>query len=197
MPALGALVEVQMVGSVEHVEPVEAVLARVAVHDVQQHDDAHAVRGVDEFAQVVRRAVPAAGGEEARDLVAEAGVVGMLHDRHQLDHVVPEVLDAWQDVAGEFLVRADAQLRRRDAHVRFVDASALGLRRPRVSKDVPLRRGRVPEDGVVDGRHGHVLGDAGDPGRHTLDAFARRQHHGDLTLPLELERGPTDEETPP
>ena len=46
------------VGAVELVEAVDGVLARVAVHHIQQDDDATTVRVVDQLFQLFRRSIP-------------------------------------------------------------------------------------------------------------------------------------------
>lgn len=71
VPAAAALVEVLVVGAVELVDAIEDVLARVRVHDVEQDGDTHAMRGINQLLQLLWCAVARAGGEEARNLVAE------------------------------------------------------------------------------------------------------------------------------
>ena len=104
MSSLGALMEVQVVAAVEHVQTIEHVLGCVAVHHVQQHGDSHAMCSINELLEVIWEAIATARRKEAVDLVAETGVVGMLHDCHQLNSVVAQVLDAGQDVLGKLLV---------------------------------------------------------------------------------------------
>lgn len=62
----------------------------------------------------------------------------------------------------------------------LVDTCTGGLGRTLILELVSLRRGRVPEPGLIDRGHGQILGDSGDPGRDALDARARGQDHGDL-----------------
>ena len=149
VPPPRALVEVLVVATVEHVQAVEDVLGGVRVHDVQQDGDAHAVGGVDEFFEVFGVAVAGGGGEEGVDLVAEGGVVGVFHHRHQLDGVVSQVSYPGEGVLGEFFVGCDFGLRGGDADVGFVDAGGGGFGGARVLEVVGL--GRVVEAGVVDG----------------------------------------------
>jgi hypothetical protein len=107
---LGTVVEVAAVGAIHLVKAVEDVLGGVAVDDVQQYDQAETVGRVNELLEVLGGAVATAGCEEAVDLVAETGVVSVLHDGHELDHVVAQVFDAGQHVLGELLVGGDAEL---------------------------------------------------------------------------------------
>lgn len=96
--------EVQMVAAVKHVQAIKYVLGCVAVHHIEQHCDAHAVRRVNELLEVIWKTISAACSEEAVDLVSKTGIVGMLHDRHQLYSVVSQALDSWEDVLCELLV---------------------------------------------------------------------------------------------
>ena len=165
-------VKVAVVRAVEHVEAVEHVLGRVAVHDVEQHQHAQAVRRVDQLLELLGRAEPTRDGVEARDLVAEAGVVRVLHDAHELDAVVAEVGDHRQHVARELEIRRDARLARRHAHVCLVDLEALvgAEHRPLVPPLVGLARRRIPVD-RVEQRVAALLHDAPRPRR---DAIHRR-----------------------
>jgi len=54
-------------------------------------------------------------GKEVCDLIAKAGVVCVLHDGHELDAVVAEVLDPWEDVVSEVVIGGDLALWRRDS----------------------------------------------------------------------------------
>src|SRR5690242_28446 len=108
--SLGALVEVLVVAAVEHVQSIQDVLGGVAVDDVQKNGNAHAVRSVNELLEIIWEAVATACSEEAVDLVAEAGVVRVLHDSHELDGVVAQVLDSWEDVLCKLLVCSNLAL---------------------------------------------------------------------------------------
>src|SRR6266566_2909823 len=88
VPTLPTIVKVLMIRSVEFVEAIQDVLGRVAVDDIQKHNEAHAMSGVNKLFQVFRWPISAARGEEVVDLIAEACVVGMFHDSHELDHIV-------------------------------------------------------------------------------------------------------------
>lgn len=158
-----ARVEVTIIASVEHVQTVQYVLGSVAVNDIEEDGDSHAMCSVNQLFQVVWKSVAATRSEEAVDLVPETGVVGVFHDSHQLDGIVSQVLDARESVGSELFVACNFGLGRRDSDVSFVDASTARLCWPGMLEDVALFLGRVPESGVVDGRNRQVLGDAGDP----------------------------------
>ena len=150
--ALYALVKVLVIAAVELVQTVKHVLGRVTVDDIQQDGDSQAVGRVHQLFQIIGQAVATAGGKEAVDLVAETGVVGVLHDCHELNDVVAKVLYARQNVVSEFFVARDLWVGRRNADVGLVDAGAARLRRPLVLEDVAFLLGRVPEAGIVDRR---------------------------------------------
>lgn len=118
---------------------------------------------VDQFFQIIGVSVAATSSIEAVDLVSEAGVVRMLHDSHELDDIVSQMLDSRQDVGRELLVGRNLGLGRRDANVCLVDACACGLRWFRMLEDILLVLGRVPKSGIVDGGDGELLCDACNP----------------------------------
>lgn len=107
-----AFVEILVIRSIEVIQAIEDVLGSMAMHDVEQHSEAHSVGRVDKFLEVLWRPVPAAGGEEVVDLVAKACVVCMLHDGHELDDVVTEATNPGKHVLGKFFVRGNTQFRR-------------------------------------------------------------------------------------
>jgi hypothetical protein len=51
------------------------------------------MRSINQLLQILGGPVATARREEVVHLVPEAGIVGMLHDGHQLDSVVAKVLD--------------------------------------------------------------------------------------------------------
>lgn len=62
---------------------------------------AQAVGGIDELLELFGRAEAGRDGEEVGDLVAEGGVVGVLHHGHQLNGRVARLLDVGQQVLSE------------------------------------------------------------------------------------------------
>jgi hypothetical protein len=54
--------------------------------------------------------VSTAGGKEAGNLVAKGSIVSVLHDSHQLDSVVAQLLDTGQHVGRELCELANAGL---------------------------------------------------------------------------------------
>lgn len=107
----GPPVEVLMIGAIELVQSIEDILRGVAVNNVQQDNEAQAVGSVDQLLEVLRRAIPAAGGEEVVDLVAKTCIIGMLHDGHELYDIIAQRLDPWEHVLGELLVCGNPELR--------------------------------------------------------------------------------------
>lgn len=109
MIAARSVVEEAGLSAVELVEAVEDILGGVRVHHVEEHDETVAVRRVDQLLQLLRVSVAAANanaidqtaGRRRRSsfhspgrrvkvghLVAETGVVDVLHDGHELYGVV-------------------------------------------------------------------------------------------------------------
>ena len=86
--ALAGVMEKARVGPVEFVDSVEDVFRGVAVHDIQQHADSHAVSRVHQSFELFWSAVATGHGEKVGDLIAETRVVNVLHDRHDLDGVI-------------------------------------------------------------------------------------------------------------
>lgn len=130
MATLSTLVEIEMIGSIEHVQAIEHVLRCMTVHHIQQYHQPHIVGSVNQLLQILGGPVATACGKEIVHLVPEAGVVGVLHNGHQLDRVVAQVLDTREHVLGKFLVRGDPGVGRRDADVCLVDTQTLGLLGP-------------------------------------------------------------------
>jgi len=64
-------VEVEVIGSVEHIETVKDVLAGVRMDDIEQNDNAHAVGRVNELLEFLRGTVARACGKETGDLVSK------------------------------------------------------------------------------------------------------------------------------
>lgn len=172
MAALRAAMEVLVIRPVEHVQTIKHILGRMTMYHVEENNDAHAMGSVDQLLKVFRRAISAAGGEEVVDLVAEAGVVGMLHDSHQLDGIVPQIPYPREHGSSKLLVSRYAKLGGGDANMSFVDPKALGLLRPRMFELVLLGRWRVPEYRIICHGNRHVLGHIFDPSRKAICPLA-------------------------
>ena len=129
VPAARTVVEILVGRAVEEGESVALVPDGVGVHEVHDHQHPHAMRRVHEAHEVLGRAETRTRREEARHVVAEARVVGMLHHGHQLHHVVAGRLDARENVVAELRVGADLPLLLRHPHVRLVDARRLAAQR--------------------------------------------------------------------
>lgn len=168
MPTLCTLVEVEMIASVKHVKTVKNVLRCMAVHDIQQDCDTHAMGSIDQFLQLIWKPIATASSKEAVDLIAETGVVCMFHYGHQLDDIVTQVLYPREHVLSELLVRSYSSLGRGDTNVCLVDASALWLGRALVLEDILLLFRRVPEARIVNRGDAELLSNAGNPSRYAL-----------------------------
>jgi len=107
-------------------------------------------------------------------------VIGMLHDRHELNCIITETFDSPEDVLGEFFVRPHARLRSGDTNVRLVHLDCFWFRRSRVLPLVARAGRRVPEASIIDRRHLQILSDTLDPRGKALDSLAARGEHGNL-----------------
>jgi hypothetical protein len=68
----------------------------MTVNDVEKHGKTHAMCGVDEALEVLGRSVSRRDGEERGDLVAERGVVRVLHNGHPMkDQSEQELVSQW------------------------------------------------------------------------------------------------------
>jgi len=95
----------------------------------------------------------------------------VLHDRHELNSIIPKILNSRQDILRKLLVRAYPTFRSRDTDMGLIDRCVLGLGRARVLEYVCVRLGRVPKAGIINGGDAQVLGDAFDPGWQAFDAL--------------------------
>ena len=108
--ALCALVE-ELVGStVKEVEAFPGVLAGVGMDHVQKHRDAQLMGFINKPFQRLGSSETGGDRKEIADLVAERAVVGMLHDRHDLNGVVAKLVDAGQNVFPELIEGANLAL---------------------------------------------------------------------------------------
>ena len=123
--APGTFVEELVGGAVKFVDALPGVDAGVGMDHIQQHGDPHAVGGIDEGFQFLRGAEPGGGGIEVGDLVAEGGVVGVLHNGHDLQRVVAQGFDTGKDPVLKLGVGAHLGLFLGHADVAFVDQQVL------------------------------------------------------------------------
>mmetsp|Transcript_34329 Transcript_34329/g.87789 ORF Transcript_34329/g.87789 Transcript_34329/m.87789 type:complete len:515 (+) Transcript_34329:637-2181(+) len=136
--ALRAGVEVHAVGAIKHVDAVHDVLGGMAVHDVHQHHQAHAVRLVDHGLELVGGAAARRGRKEVGHVVAKGAVVRVLLDGHNLDGVVAIVADARQHILLEVGIRVDDGLLVGHTDVALVDAQRARALRARVLEHILL-----------------------------------------------------------
>ena len=87
----------------------------------------------------------------------------MLHNRHELDGVVAQLLDTREDITRKLCVGSDAIFVRRDPDMSFIDTKALGGRWGRVFELVTLFLGGIPESGIIRGGDIEILSDSTDP----------------------------------
>ena len=86
--------EVLVICSVKLVQTIRYILGSVAVNDIEQDGNAHAMSNVDQLHKVFWQTVSTASSEEAVDLVSKTRVVCVFHDRHELNSVVAKSTNA-------------------------------------------------------------------------------------------------------
>mmetsp|Transcript_38740 Transcript_38740/g.111253 ORF Transcript_38740/g.111253 Transcript_38740/m.111253 type:complete len:272 (-) Transcript_38740:147-962(-) len=146
--SLRAAVRVAVVGAVHLSDAVEGVRGGVRMHEVYQDLDAEPVGHIHHLLQLLGGARSAGGREEGGHVVAEATVVGVLRNGHELHGIVAHALDAGQHIAREVQVRGDLGIEGAHADVALVDLQGLRLRGSRVLERVHLRCGRLPKHTV-------------------------------------------------
>ncbi len=83
--------KVLVVSSVPHVDTLIDVLGRMGMYNVNDDFDSVLVRLVDQLLEFVRLSESGGDTEEVRDMVAKRAVVRMLHNSHDLNHVVTQL----------------------------------------------------------------------------------------------------------
>ena len=144
-----ARARVEVVRAVKFVDPLVEVLHVVGVHEVHDDRQPQFVGPADELLELLGGSEARRGGEEARDVVAERAVVGVLGDGHQLHGVVAVLFYNGQDLLGEFAVGAHPFALLGHAHVGLVDQQAASLRGVECVAAPVERLGRGPELGRV------------------------------------------------
>ena len=160
--------------AVKFVDAFTGIFAGMGVNDIQQHRDAHLVGSVDQFLQFLRHAEPGRSGKEIGNLVAKGCIVRMLHDSHDLNGVVTQILDAGQRVLTELIEGADFALLLRHTDVALIDEEILfGL-------EVGIRpvEGRHFVDRGTPGGGAGVLDDTGGIQGDAIQLLAVMYHNG-------------------
>lgn len=180
MATFASTMEVLVIGSVKLVQAVQNILGGVAMNDIEQYSNSQAVSGVNQLLEVLGGSISTAGSEEVVNLITKTGVVGMLHNRHQLDNIVAQIFDTGQHVSGELLVGGHTLFGGGDTDMGLVHSSTARLGWSGVLELVSLFSRRVPESSIVCGRDVQILSYVFDPRRETVNTFTRRQTKGDL-----------------
>jgi len=178
--SLGTTMEIAAICAIKLVQAVQHVLGGVTVDYVQKHNNSESVCSINELLQLLRCTISTACSKEAVDLVAEAGIVCMLHDSHQLNNIVSQMVYSRQHILCELLVQRHSQLWGRDSNVCFVDSCGEGLLRSRVLEHITFGGRRVPESTVINRRDVQILSDICDPSWDSFNSFAGGQDHGNL-----------------
>ena len=150
--SLASRVEVLMVCAVELIDTIQHVLGGVAVDDIEEHNNTQAVSSVDELLEILWGTISTACSVKVVDLVTKTSVVGVLHDGHELNHVVAEMLDTRQHVLGELFVSRHAFLGCGDANMGLIHTSTCRLLGSGMLELILFCWWRVPEVCVIRGR---------------------------------------------
>lgn len=141
MFAAWTIVEEAAVRAIELIQSVLNIFASMRVYNVQQYVETKAMRLINAFFQFIGVAVAAGSGIKTSDLISETGVVGMLHDGHQLNGIVPLAHNTRQHIFGEIIVRSHLEFLGGDAHMAFVNSQRLWPRWSRMFECVFLEIG--------------------------------------------------------
>ena len=110
------------------------------MNEVEDDNDAKSMSFINESAEFVRGAKAAGGSEKVSHMIAERTIIGVLCDSHQLDSVIAQSSDSWENVKAEFFVSSYAITFGSEARVSFVDEGARGFRWNGVFPLISLRR---------------------------------------------------------
>ena len=140
--ALRPGVEELILRAVKHVDALDGVLDGVRVYQIEQDGDAEFMGAVDQVLEILGIAEAAGSGEKAGDLITEGTVIGVFHDRHELNGVVAEIFHPRQNIVRKLTVSARTVFLGRHTDVGFID------QRNRVRVKVPVGPGvgfgRIP-----------------------------------------------------
>ena len=106
MLATVALIEILAGVAGKVAQALHFVLHGMRMHDVHDDGQSQLMCLVDELLQLLRRAETAGRGEEARHMIAETAIIGMLLYGHNLDAVITVGGNARQHILTELVVRA-------------------------------------------------------------------------------------------
>ena len=119
--ALRSFMEKLAGSAVKFIDALPGILAGMGMYHIQKHRDPHFMGSIHQLFQLLRHAEPRGCGEKVGHLIAKAGIIGMLHDRHDLNGIVAQFFYPGQDILPEFFVRADLSFLLRHTDVAFVD----------------------------------------------------------------------------
>lgn len=167
--------EILVICSVKFVYAIQYILRGMAMYDIQQHSYSHAMCRVNQLLEIFRGSVTTAGCEEIVNLVAKRCVVCMLHNSHQLYHIVPKVIYPGEHILCEFFVSRHSLIRCGYSNMSLIHTSAFWLGRSCVLKGILLMGWWVPESCFICWRHAEILSDVLDPSRKSVYPLSSRQ----------------------
>lgn len=107
MQSASACMEELRLTSAQIAKPFIGIPYRMAMHQIHNHGNAHLVSLVNKLFELIWCAKTTAWRKEITDMITETTVIRMLLDGHQLQGVVAQSGDAWQDVCPELIVGSD------------------------------------------------------------------------------------------
>ena len=112
---------IEVVGTVQLVEPLVQILHIVGVNQIHNDGQPHRVGPAHQRLQLLRRTEPGRRCKKTGNVVPETAVIGMLGQRHQLDGIVACGPDARQHLFGKLRIGADPFRFQRHTDVALVD----------------------------------------------------------------------------
>mmetsp|Transcript_16602 Transcript_16602/g.29070 ORF Transcript_16602/g.29070 Transcript_16602/m.29070 type:complete len:210 (-) Transcript_16602:506-1135(-) len=126
-------VEVLVVRAIKLVEAIHAVIGRMRVNNIDEDVDAQGVCGINHGFELLRRSESRGCCEKVGHVVSKRCVVRMFHNRHDLNGVVAQPADAWQDHIAKLVKGTDLWLLTGHPDMHFINAErfrCLGMLRP-------------------------------------------------------------------
>ena len=182
MVPLAPCVEELVVGAVKLVDALPGIFGGVGMDHVQKHRQTQLMGLVHQGLQFLRGAEAGGGGKEIGHLVAEGGIIGMLHNGHDLDGIVAQSLDPGQNPLPKFIIGTHPGLLLGHANVALIDVEGLlRLEIPVGPVKFLLRRVDDGTPAHVPGVLHHIVGIERNPVQ--LPALTRHDGHDLLAVP--------------
>ena len=117
----------------------------VGVDKVNNDPQPQPVSGIDQLFELLRSSETVGNGKKVGNVIAETGIIGVIHHCHQLQRVVIGFCNTGQDIFLKLFESADFFLLLSHSDVGFVDQCPLRTGRCGVLENI--RFFRIPDDG--------------------------------------------------